>query len=133
MKSRIIRTTIAGIVLAAFCAINTHAAPAAKAKSKATANVASMLAEAYTDLDRADHDYKGHRIDAMKQLEAAGKLVKLNLGGDGKGHEKQGVSDEQLVAAQGVLTQLKGELKNKRVLHHVNKALEQLAIALKTK
>ena len=47
-------------------------------------------------------------MDAMKQIEAAGKLVHLNLGGDGKGHEKQGVSDEQLVAAQGILNQIKG-------------------------
>jgi hypothetical protein len=133
MKSRIIRATIAGTILAAFCAINTHAAPPAPAKPNTPANVESMLAEAYADLDHADHDYKGHRIDAMKQIEAAGKLVHLNLGGDGRGHEKQGVSDEQLIAAQGVLNQLKGEVKNKRVLHHVNKALEQLAIALKTK
>ena len=128
MKIRILRATLAGIILAAFCNINTHAAP--------PANVAGQLAEAYADLDHADHDYKGHRMAAMKQVEAAGKLVKLNLGGDGRGHEKQGVSDEQLVAAQGILNQVKSELageKKSRLLHHVNKALEELATALKTK
>ena len=72
----------------------------------------------------------------MKQLEAAGKLLKLNLGGDGKGHEKQGVSDEQLAAAQSVLNQIESELageKKSRVLHHVKKAQEELATALKVK
>jgi hypothetical protein len=128
MKSRIILATIAGVMLAAFCATNTHA--------QAPANVAGLLSEAYADLDHADHDYKGHRMRAMKQIEAAGKLLKVNLGGDGRGHEKQGVSDEQLAAAQGLLTQIQSQLageKKSRVLHHVNKALEELTTALKVK
>jgi hypothetical protein len=130
MKSNILRTAVAAIVLAAFCAFNIHAGP------KIPADVGNMLTEAYADLDRADHDYKGHRIKAMEQIDAAGKVLKLNLRGDGHGHEKQGVSDEQLAAAQGVLNQIKSQLaaeKHSRVLHHVNKVLEELTTALKVK
>jgi hypothetical protein len=142
MKFNIIRGAIAGLTLAVFCAFNIHAAPletapqkpAAKAKTPSTAE--GLLTEAYADLDRADHDYKGHRIAAMKQIEEAAKALKLNLGGDGRGHEKQGVSDEQLAAAEGLLNQAKSDLaaeKHKKVLHHVNKALEELHTALKIK
>jgi hypothetical protein len=57
---------------------------------------AGLLVQAYTTLGQADHDYKGHRVAAMKQIEAAAKLLGVNVRGDGKGHEKQGVSDAQL-------------------------------------
>jgi len=133
MKTRLIRMAVSGLVLTAFCALN----PAIQAvPPKVPADVAGLLAQAYTDLDHADHDYRGHRMRAMKQVEAAGKEVHVNLGGDGRGHEKQGVSDEQLAAARGVLEQIKSQLAGEpksRVLHHVNKALEELSVALKVK
>lgn len=127
----IFRLTVVCALLAAFVTLTAHAGPA-----KTPANVASLLAEAYATLERADHDYKGHRAKAMEQIEAAGKVLHLNLRGDGHGHEKQGVSDEQLRAAEGILNQIKSELagkKNNAVLGHVNKALVQLSIALKIK
>jgi hypothetical protein len=142
MKFNIVRGAIAGMALAAFCAINIHAAPLETApqkpaaKQKTPSNAEGLLAEAYAALDRADHDYKGHRMAAMKQVEEAGKTLKLNLGGDGHGHEKQGVSDEQLATAEGLLNQAKGQLseeKHKKALHHVNKALAELHTALKIK
>jgi hypothetical protein len=132
MKSRFFRAAIASVVLAAFFSLNLHARP----KTNTPADVAALLTEAYADLDRADHDYKGHRIKAMEQIDRAGKVLKLNLRGDGHGHEKQGVSDEQLAAAESVLSQIQSQLageKKSRVLHHVNKAREELAIALKIK
>jgi hypothetical protein len=92
----------------------------------------ALLAQAYTALEQADHDYKGHRVAAMKHIEAAGKLLGVTIGGGGKGHEKQAVSDEQLRAAQGLLEQARSGLSGKP-LKHVNKALEQLSIALKIK
>ena len=92
----------------------------------------SLLQQAYTALEQADHDYKGHRIAAMKQVEAAGKRLGLNLRGDGKGHEKQGVSDQQLRTAQTLLQQASAGLTGKP-LKHVNHALKELNIALKIK
>lgn len=44
-----------------------------------------MLREAYDILARADHDYKGHRAKAMHEIEAAGKLIGMNVKGEGKG------------------------------------------------
>ena len=93
---------------------------------------ADLLQQAYTTLEQADHDYKGHRIAAMKQIEAAGKLLGLNLRGDGKGHEKQGVSDQQLRSAQALLEQARAGLAGKS-LKHVDRAIKQLNIALSIK
>jgi len=90
---------------------------------------AGLLVQAYTTLEQADHDYKGHRIAAMKQIEAAAKLLGMKVHGDGRGHEKQGASDAQLRTAQGLLQQAQPGLSGKP-LRHVNKALQQLSIAL---
>lgn len=89
-----------------------------------------LLIQAYTALDQADHDYKGHRVDAMKQVEAAGKLVGVRVRGDGPGHEKQGISDEQLRTAQNLLEQAKVSLRGK-ALKHVERAINQISIALR--
>jgi hypothetical protein len=98
----------------------------------APAPAAGLLVRAYTTLEQADHDYKGHRKAAMKQIEAAAKLLGVKVRGDGKGHEKQGVSDAQLRTAQGLLQQAQSGLRGKS-LGHVNKALQQLSIALSIK
>ncbi len=90
---------------------------------------AVLLVQAYHTLEQADHDYKGHRIDAMKQIEAAGKLLGVKTKGDGKAHEAQGVSDDQLRVAQGLLQQALPGLSGKP-LQHVNNALKQISIAL---
>jgi hypothetical protein len=130
MKAHILSIAIAGLFLTAFCALDSQAKP------KVPADVAGLLTQAYTDLDQADHDYKGHRIKAMHHIEAAGKILHLNLRGDGKGREKQGVSDEHLAAAQGTLGQIQSQLAaepKSRVLHKVNKAQEELATALTIK
>ena len=98
----------------------------------APAPAAGLLVQAYTTLEQADHDYKGHRMAAMKQIEAAAKLLGVKVRGDGKGHEQQGVSDAQLRTAQGLLQQAQSGLSGKP-LRHVNKALQQLSIALSIK
>lgn len=98
----------------------------------AVATPGQLLLQAYATLEMADHDYKGHRVAAMKQIEAAGKLVGVNVRGDGKGHEKQGVSDAQLRTAENLLIQAKPGLSGK-ALSHVNRALKQLSIALSIK
>ena len=91
-----------------------------------------LLIQAYTTLEQADHDYKGHRLAAMKQVEAAGKLVGVNVRGDGKGHEPQGVSDAQLRTAQSLLEQARAGLTGV-ALRHVNQAIAQISTALAIK
>ncbi|MDB6022285.1 MAG: hypothetical protein JWQ04_2142 [Pedosphaera sp.] len=95
-------------------------------------NPEDLLIQAYVKLEQADHDYKGHRADAMKEIEAAGKLVGVNVRGDGRGHERQGVSDEQLRTARELLEQARGGLHGK-ALARVDKAIKQISIALKIK
>jgi len=83
-------------------------------------------------LERADHDYKGHRMAAMKQIDVAGALLGVTVKGDGKNREPQPVSDEQLRSAQTLLKQAAGGLSGKP-LRHVNNAIQQLSVALSVK
>jgi len=92
----------------------------------------ALLTQAYSALASADHDYKGHRAAAMRHIEAAGKALGVNVRGDGKGHEAQGVSDNQLRTAQGLLEQARPGLSG-RPLRHVNRAINDLTVALQIK
>jgi hypothetical protein len=88
-----------------------------------------LLTQAYTALASADHDYKGHRIRAMRQVKAAAVALGVSLGGDGRNREAQGASDAQLQTAQGLLQQARAGLSGKP-LRHVNQAIKQISIAL---
>jgi hypothetical protein len=92
----------------------------------------TLLDDAYATLAQADHDYKGHRVKAMKQIELAIQELGGKISGKGRGHESQGTSDAQLRAAQGLLQQAAGGLSQK-ALKHVNAAVEQINIALSIK
>jgi hypothetical protein len=124
MKTRILRT--AGI-LALLCFTLSLCSTAIAGPPPG-----ELLREAYISLEKADHDYKGNRKAAMEQIEKAGKLLGVTVRGDGRGHERQGVSDEQLRAAQNLLREARGGM-NGKALRHVNKALEHLSTALKIK
>ena len=41
----------------------------------------SLLQQAYQILEKADHDYKGHRIKAMREIESVARLMGVNLHG----------------------------------------------------
>ncbi len=91
-----------------------------------------LLVQAYSALEQADHDYKGRRAEAMKEIEKAGKELGVTIKGKEKVHEKQVVSDDQLHTAQGLLVQAQPGLSGK-ALKHVNKAIEHINTALKIK
>lgn len=91
-----------------------------------------LLDDAYATLAQAKHDYKGHRVRAMKQIELALGEVGGKISGHGKVHESQGTSDAQLRAVQGLLSQASAGL-SKKALKHVNLAIEQINIALSIK
>jgi hypothetical protein len=95
---------------------------------------AGQLRRAYQILATGDHDYKGHRAKAMHAVEAAAKLLGMDVAGDLKDRSPQALSDERLREAQGLITQVLGaaEVKNqKRVVKHLNEAVRQLDVALK--
>ena len=94
---------------------------------------AGMLQSAYLILATGDHDYKGHRVRAMHQIEAAAALLGMNLSGDARDRQPQPLSDAKLREAQGLLQNVLGaaEVQNqKRVTKHINNAINQINIAL---
>ena len=92
----------------------------------------NLLPRAYVTLSMADHDYKGHRGEAMKQIAAAAKVLRINLHGDNVVREKQAVSDEQLRIARSLLQEARPQLRG-GALKHVDKAINQINIALSVK
>ena len=94
---------------------------------------AGMLQNAYLILATGNHDYQGHRVKAMHQIEAAAKLLGMNLSGDAKDKQPQPLSDAKLREAQRLLQNVLGaaEVKNeKRITKHINNAINQINIAL---
>ena len=69
----------------------------------------------------------------MHQVEAAAKLLGLDLSGDLKDREKQVLSDDKLREASGLISDVlaSAEVKNqKRVTKHLTDAINQINIAL---
>src|SRR5208283_565945 len=94
---------------------------------------AGILRNAYLILSTGDHDYKGHRVKAMHQIEAAAKLLGMDLSGDAKDKQPQPLSDAKLREAQGLLQSVLGasEVKSqKRVTKHITEAIDQINVAL---
>ncbi len=95
------------------------------------------LREAYMTLYKADHDYHGHRIKAMHELEKACDHLGTDIRGDGHGHERQAVSDEELRKARAIIDEvlhrdvIKGHKEAKFVLHHLEKAIKNIDEALR--
>jgi hypothetical protein len=107
-------------------------AAAAQAQSQMIANnsaEAGLLREAYGLLAAADHDYKGNRAKAMRQIEIAAKQLGVNLHGDGKVREPQTNSDAQLRSAEALLVQASPGLSGQG-LAHIKLAVEHLNVAL---
>ncbi len=123
-------------------------------------NEAEALREAYVLVTAANHDYAGHRVKAMHELQEAVKVLDTKIMKKGTGTQKaatlnqdnaayrtkvtakyvptvnknQVLSDLQLKAAYDLLAKVAPVLesrKQKVVLGHVKKAAKELAIALK--
>jgi hypothetical protein len=93
------------------------------------ASPVTLLDDAYATLAQAKHDYKGHRVKAMKQIELALGEKGAKVSGKGKVREPQSTSDAQLRAAQALLQQAAPQLSGK-ALKHVNAAVSQISTAL---
>jgi len=96
----------------------------------------SLLQTAYSLLSNADHDYDGHRIQAMKSIRAAATSLRVSLRGEGNGGQQQSSSDEQLRQAQKLLKQVRSAAvtrNQRKILKNVDAALAHLDAALRTK
>ena len=91
----------------------------------------TLLDDAYATLAQADHDYKGHRAQAMKQIDDALGEMGAKVSGKGRRHEPQGTSDAQLRAARDMLQQATG--LSAKAAKHVSKAIAEINIALSIK
>jgi hypothetical protein len=94
---------------------------------------AKALIRSYRILATGDHDYKGHRVKAMHQIEAAAKLLGVNLGGDAKARQKQVLSDDKLRDARGLLEIVLNSAEVKaqpRISRHITEAINQINVAL---
>lgn len=147
MKTNYFRTTAQSAAFAAAlaCGINLRAATASMPQTLndgiagpaqfQTVDFSEMraLTRAYLILATGDHDYKGHRVKSMRQIEDAAKLLGVRLGGDAKDRQKQALSDEKLKEARGLLETVLGaaEVRTQpRIAKHVTEAIHQLNIAL---
>ena len=117
-------STLLAAVLLAFGLVT----PAHAQSTSAT----TLLNDAYATLAQAKHDYKGHRVKAMKQIELALGEAGAKVSSQGKNHEPQSTSDVQLRAAQSLLQQASPSLSGK-ALKHVNNAISQINDALAIK
>jgi hypothetical protein len=115
------RPALLAIILLAFGLVT-------RVQAQSTGSFA-LLNDAYATLAQAKHDYKGHRVRAMKQIEAALGELGGKISGQGRNREPQGASDAQLRAAQGLLQQASAGLSGK-ALKHVNEAINQISVAL---
>jgi hypothetical protein len=94
---------------------------------------AKMLTHAYQILATGDHDYSGHRVEAMHHVEKAGGFLGVDLIGDLKHHEKQALSDEKMRQAQRLLQHLikTAMIKDQpRVIEQLNAAVAEIDLAL---
>ena len=64
------------------------------------------LRRAFWILEQADHDYASHRAKAMNEIRLAGKIMDLDLKGDGYGGERPQWSDALLREARRDLQEI---------------------------
>ena len=94
------------------------------------------LAHAYGLLKLAKSVYHGHKGEAMKQIEAASHELGFKLEFHGSERESQLKSDEQLAEASRLVREARDQMEARdrdRIATHLEKAVEQLDLALKTK
>jgi hypothetical protein len=96
----------------------------------------SLLRQAYRTLAKADHDYAGHRVKAMKAIEAACDLLGEDIRGGGKGKERQPVSDDELRSALTIVQNVRNnavQRDQEKIVDHLNDAIKQISFALEVK
>jgi hypothetical protein len=96
---------------------------------------AGMLHHAYRILASGDHDYHGHRMEALNQIHKAADLLGEDLKGDDKDREKQFLSDDRLREARDLLKNVRNaaEVKDQdRISHHIDLAIREIDLALRS-
>jgi len=126
---------VAMVVIVGFATVQTAQAVDEKRPSPnaAAPGEVQTLRKAYALLAVADHDYDGHRAMAMGAIDVACRLMGSDVRSEGVGHEQQGESDTQLKQAKALLETVRGSAavaKNERAQRHVDRAIDELKVAL---
>jgi hypothetical protein len=90
------------------------------------------LRHAYWLLEQADRDYGGHKGKAMEEIKKAGKLMGMDLHGEGYGGEHQRWSDERLREARQSLVDIV-DTHHEREHEHIWLAIKELDRALEVR
>lgn len=122
---------------------NAHARAAANtpAQPTAKAEVVQALQSAHALLAKANHDYQGHRVRALRQVARAIRILAgaqtnapathFHHALHRSGQEAQAASDAQLRRAQEILQGLSSQVARRpRVAAHVKAAIAQINTAL---
>jgi hypothetical protein len=127
------RSALFAAMLILSCGLSARAADTTPADDNSELG---LLKQTYHTLKIADHDYNGHRVKAMHSIENACDKLGENIRGDGKGGERQPVSDDQLRQAlrnlqkAHTMATVNGQ---KEVLAEIDKAIDDLGRALGVK
>ena len=141
LRSNLLRFGAFSLAVALACpptigATPTQQSPGHKQASPAAAGEVQTLQQAYSLLAGAEHDYQGHRMRAMHAIRGACRMLGGQVQGERSGNEPQGTSDAQLKQAQGLLQNVLATAtaaNQTRVVKHINKAIEELSVALSVK
>jgi hypothetical protein len=106
--------------------------------AQANSAAARTLRQAYRLLSSSSESYQGHRVQAMRSIKAAARLLGARLGGNGSAHlqqtsQLQGNSDARLRRAEGMLEQVRNSAtvrNHQSAIQHVDEAIRHLTIAL---
>lgn len=155
---RFVAAAVVGLLVAGDGQARQTGNKAAKAEVKVKEAVA--LQDAYILMAGADHDYDGHRVEAMKRVEEAvkrldrsimkngannqrvvatteeiaGARAKFIERQQGKVHEGQALSDLQMREALQIIAKVREAAplqKQPKVREHVDEAIKNVEIALK--
>lgn len=88
------------------------------------------LRHAYWLLEQADRDYGGHKGEAMKHIKEAGKIMGMDLKGDGYGGKKQRWSDALLKEARDTIYDLAERSGGPKEHEQLRLAIKELDKAL---
>jgi hypothetical protein len=87
------------------------------------------LRHAYWILEQADHNYQGHRGKAMEEIRKAGKVLRMDLKGDGYGGKKPVWSDALLREAKHNLEEIYEDYGGEEQ-RHIHAAIREINYAL---
>jgi hypothetical protein len=135
MKAAVLAVFVMGAATGLGAAANAGIPAAIAVNAPNYGREADVLKEAYATLEKADHDYKGHRVAAMHHIEKACDLLGQPIKGDGRGHQTQKLSDDELKEAKHKVEMVRHYIGNTQpaIASQLDEAIKQLGIALTIK